>query len=431
LIFTSSIGIDVCQRLSGIALKMMAIEKLLMDFNPTEKGTGIVLIQRCIRQGNRLEDEETTANDIRKLVANLNHKFGAKFAAAAAASSASGSASTNANRRLPLPPTHSNPSSLHFQFPNSYLYHPPTNSSPSNSLHSGVLNVNTGGNTTIRSTTTSHSSIVSPSSVDVTVGSSNGVTPSSVDSTPAGNASSNDNSSSDAYQPVVVDYEEIHSFKGVPIQEKLALYRVADIFLVTAIREGLNLLPLEYIYARRDLPRAGVVIASEFSTVSSLLNGALKINPFSSGNVSDAILRALAMTAKDCDYRRKRDMPFIISHPSSQWTKQIMNELEQLKSCSGHGKTVPKKYPNPLLPLSLISNAYENVIKKEGILGITPVGSRVFIFDYGGTLLTKEKFDIYLKQSLSAITGRTPTKAMIEMIKLLSEDPLNIVVSEL
>ena len=50
-------------------------------------------------------------------------------------------------------------------------------------------------------------------------------------------------------------------------------------FLLTPIREGLNLMPLEYIHARQHLPSAGVVVASEFSTVSALLSGALKVRP--------------------------------------------------------------------------------------------------------------------------------------------------------
>jgi trehalose-6-phosphatase len=50
---------------------------------------------------------------------------------------------------------------------------------------------------------------------------------------------------------------------------------------------------------------------------------------------------------------------------------------------------------------------------------------RLFIFDYGGTLLQKEKFDIYIKQTLSAISGRQPTTRMMDAIRRLSSDPAN------
>ena len=59
---------------------------------------------------------------------------------------------------------------------------------------------------------------------------------------------------------------------------------------------------------------------------------------------------------------------------------------------------------------------------------LTARGRRVFIFDYGGTLLYKEKHTIYMKQTLSAISGRKPIPAVMEALKTLSEDPNNIVV---
>lgn len=85
--------------------------------------------------------------------------------------------------------------------------------------------------------------------------------------------------------------------------------------------------------------------------------------------------------------------------------------------------------------------------------GICQAASRVFIFDYGGTLLHKEKYDIYIKrQTLSAISGRKPsskyplthvdlmcnlfycayycdTAEIMSALEKLSNDPLNVVVS--
>jgi hypothetical protein len=78
--------------------------------------------------------------------------------------------------------------------------------------------------------------------------------------------------------------------------------------------------------------------------------------------------------------------------------------------------------------------------------GIAKRARRVFVFDYGGTLLQKEKFDIYIKHTLSAISGRKPSgnvtiyhlflkitqffvESVMESIHKLSEDPQNIVAS--
>lgn len=79
------------------------------------------------------------------------------------------------------------------------------------------------------------------------------------------------------------------------------------------------------------------MVVSEFSTCSALLNGSLKVNPFAPLRVADALEKALMLSSRDKELRRQRDLPFISSHPSSLWTQQIVNDLEQLKSNTGRG----------------------------------------------------------------------------------------------
>lgn len=81
------------------------------------------------------------------------------------------------------------------------------------------------------------------------------------------------------FGPNVIDYEEIQG-SSVPIEKRLSLWKVADVLMVTPIREGLNLLPLEYIFTKKKPATPGVVISSEFSAVASVLNGALRVNPY-------------------------------------------------------------------------------------------------------------------------------------------------------
>ena len=75
------------------------------------------------------------------------------------------------------------------------------------------------------------------------------------------------------------------------------------------------------------------------------------------------------------------------------------------------------------LDLDYITQCYD---RAKG-WGLSIVGTRAFILDYGGTLLHKEKQDVYIKQTLSAISGRRPTDAMMRAVQRLSEDPHNAV----
>ncbi len=55
--------------------------------------------------------------------------------------------------------------------------------------------------------------------------------------------------------------------------------------------------------------------------------------------MADALEKALMLSSRDKELRRQRDLPFISSHPSALWTHNIVNDLEQLQSHCGRGRT--------------------------------------------------------------------------------------------
>jgi trehalose-6-phosphate synthase len=67
-------GLDPCQRLSGIALKLLAFERLLTEYECYRDR--VVMVQRSLLSGSRAEDEEATSGEVRELVARVNSKFG-------------------------------------------------------------------------------------------------------------------------------------------------------------------------------------------------------------------------------------------------------------------------------------------------------------------------------------------------------------------
>jgi trehalose-6-phosphate synthase len=80
-----------------------------------------------------------------------------------------------------------------------------------------------------------------------------------------------------------------------------ALYVASDVMLVTALRDGINLVAKEYVAAR--LYEDGVLVLSEFTGSADELKAALLINPHDIDGLKDAILRAIAMPRPE---RRKR-----------------------------------------------------------------------------------------------------------------------------
>jgi trehalose-6-phosphate synthase len=312
------VGVDVCQRLSGVALKLAAFDKLLSDSNWGRKGN-IVLIQKCLRGNTRPGDEETTSADLRKMASDIN----AKYSHASLATASLSSISTAASTQPPLPAG----SSLADRFAASY-----------------------GANAALRSTapTTDTASSVSTSRGSNLDSLADALPPSGRLPLAPHPGSQGSQALPQGQPQCVVDYEERGAGNELGLHERLALWLVADVFLMTPIREGLNLMPLEYVYARRDLPNAGAVVVSEFSTCAAMLNGSIKVNPFAPLRVADALEKALMLSGRDKELRRQRDLPFISSHPSYLWTQQVVNDLEQLQTPSGRGEGRGAAMPTPL-----------------------------------------------------------------------------------
>src|SRR5690606_7898959 len=65
--------------------------------------------------------------------------------------------------------------------------------------------------------------------------------------------------------------------RSVPMRQLAALYRAADVMLVTPLRDGMNLVAKEYVASRVD--NTGVLVLSEFTGAARELRSALLVNP--------------------------------------------------------------------------------------------------------------------------------------------------------
>lgn len=106
----------------------------------------------------------------------------------------------------------------------------------------------------------------------------------------------------ETFGPQVIDYLETAG-SSMPVDQRLALWKASDVLMLTPIREGLNHWPMEYIYTRKEPSPPGVVIASEFSAVCSILNGALRVNPFDIQMTVTTLDKALSMEMQEREVR--------------------------------------------------------------------------------------------------------------------------------
>jgi trehalose 6-phosphate synthase len=86
-----------------------------------------------------------------------------------------------------------------------------------------------------------------------------------------------------------------HIFRSVARQELLAWYRLADVALVTPLKDGMNLVCKEYCACQVE--GNGVLVLSEFAGASEQLGPwAITVNPYDIDSIAAAIRRAVLLS---------------------------------------------------------------------------------------------------------------------------------------
>ena len=85
----------------------------------------------------------------------------------------------------------------------------------------------------------------------------------------------------------------LHS--SYPREEMAALYRAADVMVVTPFRDGMNLVAKEYVACRYD--DDGALVLSEFAGAADELRQAWLVNPYDINGMKTALLRGLPRRA--------------------------------------------------------------------------------------------------------------------------------------
>jgi trehalose 6-phosphate synthase/phosphatase len=117
-----------------------------------------------------------------------------------------------------------------------------------------------------------------------------------------------------------------YRFQQLDTAERLALYRAADVALVTPLRSGMGLTAKEYCAA--DLEERGALVLSEFAGAAAQLGGgALLVNPHDVG----AAARALTAALRSGDDERRRRMRLlrdeVRAHDVSWWMRELLPEM--------------------------------------------------------------------------------------------------------
>lgn len=104
------------------------------------------------------------------------------------------------------------------------------------------------------------------------------------------------------------------------------IYRMANVALVTPLRDGMNLVAKEYV-AAQDEENPGVLVLSEFAGAALELTGAIIVNPHDHERVALALKQALEMPLDERCRRYELMFKHLLVHNVDEWVENYLLAL--------------------------------------------------------------------------------------------------------
>ncbi|KAJ7536975.1 hypothetical protein O6H91_12G090700 [Diphasiastrum complanatum] len=225
----------------------------------------------------------------------------------------------------------------------------------------------------------------------------------------------------EGYQPVLLI--ERH----VPLYEKIAYYSIAECCVVTAVRDGMNLIPYEYIVCRQGIANAdhsvesstetvkkSMLVVSEFIGCSPSLSGAIRVNPWNIEALAEAMNTAITMPESEKTARHEKHYRYVSSHDVAYWAQSFMGDLE--RTCREHSKRRCYGIGFGLgFRVVALDPNFRKLLTEHIVSAYKRSSSRAILLDYDGTMMPQGSMD------------KSPSPEVISLLHRLCGDPKNIV----
>jgi trehalose 6-phosphate synthase/phosphatase len=189
-------------------------------------------------------------------------------------------------------------------------------------------------------------------------------------------------------------------YRFLPFNRLSALYNVADVCLVTPLRDGMNLIAKEFVASKTD--GKGVLIVSEMTGAASELGEALIVNANDKASIVAAIKEALQMLEDEQIERNRGMQERLRRYDVCQWSSDFLNALTEIKKTQED------------VSVRKLSQAVRQRLIDDYMRG----RKRLLLLDYDGTLVGF--------QGKPAKAG--PDEEIESLLHVLSNNPNNRVV---
>ncbi len=160
----------------------------------------------------------------------------------------------------------------------------------------------------------------------------------------------------------------MYMYRLLPFQQLVPLYTIADVALITPLRDGMNLIAKEYIASKPDA--SGVLILGEMAGAAQELGEALIVNSHNRWQIARAIKQAISLPRKEQIRRNKIMQRRLQRYDIDRWAHDFMERLD-------HIKVIQAQSRSRRLTRELTQRLLEDYKKNT---------KRLLLLDYDGTL---------------------------------------------
>ena len=114
-------------------------------------------------------------------------------------------------------------------------------------------------------------------------------------------------------------------YRSYPQRELACFYWLADVCMVTPLRDGMNLVAKEFVASQGERP--GVLLLSRFCGAASSMGDALIVNPYDVEGTAEATFSALSMTLTERRARWQSLNDVVRSHTENSWSDAFQSDL--------------------------------------------------------------------------------------------------------
>ena len=126
-----------------------------------------------------------------------------------------------------------------------------------------------------------------------------------------------------------------------PREEMAALYRAADVMVVTPFRDGMNLVAKEYVACRYD--DDGALVLSEFAGAANELRQAYLVNPYDIDGMKAQMMEAFAANGRDLTRRMRAMRRTVAENDVSRWASNFLDQLSGTQPTHSKSTRPPKE----------------------------------------------------------------------------------------